>query len=111
MNKPAHTDMRSRKWLRDNELVPGFEHPAVFYGDVEGHDRHLRVSCEQHRAWLRDIQRSLWSIYRERHRVTFFHFGVHAKQRANRAARTRTANRFVSKLLDDARNVFAVEAA
>src|SRR5690349_2792985 len=103
--------MRTRERFRNLEQVPTRQRPATIELHRHGHDWMTRLLRQQHRAHLRDVTRTFWTIDRERRRAAGAHQPCHLDYRANAAARARTAHRTVTESLNKPCYVLAVETA
>src|SRR5687768_18184563 len=103
--------MCARERFRNLKLVPTRRRPVA----VQRHrDRKYRLTGffrEQHRAHFCDVTRTFRTVYRERRSTTRAHQSHHLDDRADTTARARPADRAVTKTLNEARDVFTVEAA
>src|SRR5690348_9703565 len=103
--------MRPRERLRYHEPVPRVQHPGTAHRDVEATDRRTGVARQQHRTGLRDVARPPRAIDRKGRNPPFLDHGVHAEESPNSSPRTRSPDGAEPELLDDPRDVLAIEAA
>src|ERR1051326_4072844 len=111
VKQPSALHMRVREGLGNDKAVPGIERPAAVHGNVKTKNRCLGISSQQYRALFGDVHGTFGAVNGEGHRVTFFEIAVHGQERAGAAASAGTARSGVPEFLDDARDVFSIEAA
>src|SRR5260370_19805512 len=111
MDDLAYPHFDPGKGFGKHECVPCLQHPGALHRQIKSSQGQLRVTRQK--SWTRfgDIARAAWAINRKSHAAPGLEFRVHGQQTGCASASAGAAHRVKAQLLDDARNVFAIEAA
>jgi len=107
---PGDTCQSPRKRFGNHERVPGVQDPGIFNRGVKRGQRHSGSAGQQHRAGLGDVAWPARSVDGKYGSPPLLDVPPHAQQCADGAAITGATHWHESKLPDDSRDVFAVEA-
>src|SRR5262245_33532690 len=111
VNRCRNVDAGAGEGFRDLKLVPAWHGPKTFERHCYRHDRMSGFFCKKHCAHFHYVARTLWTIDGKCSRTLCPHQPHHFDNRTNTTARTRTANRTVTKSLNETRDIFAIKTA
>src|SRR5215469_10356317 len=103
--------MNTRKRLRDHQLVPSVEHPGTLRNHIERDHFNAAVPREQDRSRFGNETWSTRTVDGEGNLVSRFQRTLHSAHCTESTPRAGATNGNESKVLDDPRNIFTVEAA
>src|SRR5580704_5915335 len=104
----AHQDAGKR--FRDDQAVPGVQHPSAFDCDVKRAHGNGRGSRQSDWAWLHFVARTAGTIDAEGYRPAFLQGAAQAEQGADGVAAAGAFDGHESESVDDSSHVFAVVA-
>src|ERR1051326_8999598 len=111
MNRLTGARMCAAERLGHDHAVPGAQRPVLLHRYVEGNDAHTGHPRQGDSAALGHINRAARAVDREDCAASLFNGALQLEQSLGAATRTRAAHGLMPEAPDDARDVFAIEAA